>query len=78
MAGVKASKGQKTNHTRYYARGQEWRPCKVVQKKRHGNGTRQFMAAKSVQTGETYKNSHGNTAPWHSIQFSPVKPQGQE
>ena len=75
MAGVKTSRGQKTNHTRYYARGQEWRPCKVVQKKRHGNGTREFMAAQSVQTGETYKNAHGNTAPWHSIHFSPVEPE---
>lgn len=73
MAGVKTSKGQKTNHTKYYARGQEWRPCLVIQRKRSGNGTREFMAAQSVETGLIYKNSHGNTAPWHSIRFSPVR-----
>jgi hypothetical protein len=78
MAGVKTSKGQKTNHYKFYARGQEWRPCKVIQKKRNGNGTKEFMAAQSVQTGEIYKNSHGLTAPWHSINFSPVKPEDME
>ena len=76
MAGIKARKGQQTHHTKFYAKGQEWRPCKVIQKKRFGNGTRTFMAAKSVQTGEIYKNHHGNTAPWQSINFSPVKPEG--
>jgi hypothetical protein len=25
-----------------------------------------------VQTGDIYKNSHGLTAPWHSIQFKPI------
>jgi hypothetical protein len=74
MAGIKTRKGQQTHHQRYYAKGQEWRPCKVIQKKRSGNGTRTFMAAQSVQTGETYKNAHGLTAPWHSIHFSPIEP----
>ena len=78
MAGIKTRKGQQTYHQRYYARGQEWRPCRVIQKKRHGNGTRQFMAAQSVQTGEIYKNAHGLTAPWHSIHFSPTQTEGDE
>jgi hypothetical protein len=73
MAGIKTRKGQSVNHTKYYARGQEWRPCRIVQKKRYSNGTREFMGAKSVQTGEIYKNSHGLTAPWHSIHFTPTK-----
>jgi len=76
MAGIKTRKGSQSIHSKFYAKGQEWRPCRVVQKKRYGNGTREFMAAQSVQTGETYKNSHGNTAPWHSIPFTPVKPEG--
>jgi len=78
MAGIKTRKGQQTHHHRYYAKGQEWRPCKVIQKKRSGNGTRTFMAAQSVATGEIYKNSHGLTAPWHSIHFSPIKPEEQQ
>jgi hypothetical protein len=45
----------------------------IVQKKRFGNGTRSFMGAKSVQTGDIYKNAHGNTAPWHSISFKPTQ-----
>ena len=78
MAGIKTRKGQQTAHARFYAKGQEWKPCKVTQKKRIGNGTRTFMAAQSVQTGEIYKNSHGLTAPWHSIAFTPVKPEELE
>jgi hypothetical protein len=73
MAGIKTRKGQQTAHTKYFAKGQEWKPCKIVQKKRFGNGTRTFMGAQSIQTGEIYKNSHGNTAPWHSISFSPTE-----
>ena len=78
MAGIKTRKGQQTHHARFYAKGQEWRPCRVIQKKRHGNGTRQFMAAQSVQTGEIYKNAHGLTAPWHSIHFSPTQTEGDQ
>ena len=73
MAGIKTRKGQQTSHTRYFAKGQEWKPCMIVQKKRFGNGTRSFMGAKSVQTGDIYKNAHGNTAPWHSISFKPTQ-----
>ena len=75
MAGIKTRKGQQTVHTRYYAKGQEWKPCRIIQKKRYGNGTRTFMGAQSVQTGDIYKNSHGNTAPWHSIRFTSIKPE---
>jgi len=50
----------------------------VIQKKRSGNGTREFMAAQSVQTGDIYKNAHGLTAPWHSIHFSPTQTEGDE
>lgn len=74
MAGIKTRKGQQIRHQRYYIRGQEWRPTKVIQKKMFGNGHREFMAAQSVQTGQIYKNSHGRTAPWHSIQFTCVEP----
>ncbi len=76
MAGIKTRKGSQTYHSKFYAKGQEWRPCKVIQKKRYSNGTREFIAAQSVQTGEIYKNSHGNTAPWHSIPFTCIKPEG--
>jgi len=36
------------------------------------------MAAQSKQTGELYHNSHGRIAPWHSIQFTSIKPEGLE
>ena len=78
MAGIKTRKGTQIHHAKFYAKGQEWKPCRVVQKKRYSNGTRSFMAAQSVQTGEIYKNSHGNTAPWHSIPFTSVKPKELE
>ena len=73
MAGIKTRKGQPQTHQRYYARGQQWKPTLVVTRKRFGQGTREFMAAQSVQTGELYKNAHGLTAPWHSIPFSAVE-----
>ena len=73
MAGIKTRKGQSQTHQKYYARGQRWKPTLVVTRKRFGNGTREFMAAQSVQTGELYKNAHGLTAPWHSIPFSAVE-----
>ena len=78
MAGIKTRKGTQTHHSKYYAKGQEWIPCTVVQKKRYSNGTRPFMAAQSVQTDQIYKNAHGNTAPWHSIPFTNIKPDGLE
>jgi len=78
MAGVKKSNGQKIYHAKSYINGQEWRPCKVVAPKMFSKGTRSFMAAQSVQTGELYKNSHGRIAPWHSISFTSIKPEGLE
>ena len=78
MAGIKTRKGQPQTHQRYYARGQEWKPTRVVTRKRFGNGTREFMAAQSIQTGELYHNSHGRIAPWHSIQFTSIKPKELE
>ena len=74
MAGVKKSKGQQTHHSKFYKNGQEWKPARVVGPKMFSTGTRSFMAAQSVQTGELYKNSHGRVAPWHSIQFTSIKP----
>tara|TARA_A100001391_G_scaffold16192_2_gene9075 strand:+ start:1068 stop:1304 length:237 start_codon:yes stop_codon:yes gene_type:complete len=74
MAGVKKSKGQQTYHTKFYKDGQEWRPAKVVAPKMFSKGTKSYMAAQSVQTGDLYKNSHGRVAPWHSIQFTSIKP----
>ena len=78
MAGIKTRKGQPQNHQRYYARGQEWKPTRVVTRKRFGNGTREFMAAQSTSTGELYKNSHGLTAPWHSIPFTAIPDSNQD
>ena len=78
MAGIKTRRGQQTQHQRYYARGQEWKPTRVVTRKRFGNGTREFMAAQSKNTGELYKNSHGLTAPWHSIQFTATEDHNEE
>lgn len=74
MAGIKTRKGSQTYHVKYYKNGQEWKPAKVVTKKMFGNGTKEFMAAQSVQTGELYHNSHGRIAPWHSISFTSIKP----
>jgi len=75
MAGIKTRKGQPTRHQKYYAKGQEWRPVKVVTRKMFGNGHREYMAAQSVQTGELYRNHHNRVAPWHSISFTPIKPE---
>lgn len=72
MAGIKTRKGQQTRHQRYYAKGHEWKPTLVVTRKRFSQGTREFMAAQSTSTGELYRNSHGLTAPWHSIAFTPT------
>ena len=74
MAGIKTRKGQQTNHAKYYLNGQEWRPAKVIARKRFGNGYKDYMAAQSVQTGELYKNHHGRIAPWHSILFTSIEP----
>ncbi len=74
MAGIKTRKGSQTYHSRYYKNGQEWKPAQVVAPKQFSKGYKTYMAAQSVQTGELYKNSHGRIAPWHSIQFSPIKP----
>ena len=74
MAGVKTSKGQKTQHSKFYIRQQEWKPCKVVTPKRFSKGHKTFMAAQSVSTGEIYKNSHGLIAPSHSIPFTCIEP----
>lgn len=76
MSGVKTRKGQTVHHAKNYINGQEWRPVRVIQPKRFSNGHREFMAAQSIQTGELYKNSHGKVAPWHSIQFTSIKPEG--
>jgi len=78
VAGIKTRKGQQTHHSKFYINGQEWKPAKVISPKRFGNGMKTFMAAQSVQTGELYKNSHGNVAPWHSIPFTCIKPEGLE
>jgi hypothetical protein len=76
MASVKKQRGIQTNHDLFYAKDQEWRPVKVYTKKMFGKGYKGYMAAQSVQTGELYKNSHGRIAPWHSIQFTSIKPEG--
>lgn len=78
MAGIKARKGQQIHHARMYAKGQEWRPVKAITRKRFSQGYRTFMAAQSIQTGELYKNTHGRVAPWHSIPFTSIKPEGVE
>ena len=78
MAGIKTRKGQQTHHTKFYINGQEWKPVKVVTPKMIGNGYKTYMAAQSVQTGELYHNSHGRIAPWHSIQFTSIKPEELE
>ena len=78
MAGIKKRLGQQTYHARFYINGQEWKPVKVITRKMIGNGTREFMAAQSKQTGELYHNSHGRIAPWHSIQFTSIKPKELE
>lgn len=74
MAGIKARKGQPVHHSKFYIRGQEWKPCKVITPKRFSKGHKTFMAAQSVSTGEIYKNSHGHIAPWHSIPFTSIEP----
>ena len=74
MAGIKTRKGSQTYHAKYYKNGQEWKPAEVVAPKMYSNGYKSYMAAQSVQTGELYKNSHGRIAPWHSIQFTSIKP----
>ena len=74
MAGIKTSKGSQTYHARYYKNGQEWKPAQVVTPKQFSRGYKTYMAAQSVQTGELCKNSHGRIAPWHSIQFTSIKP----
>ena len=76
MAGIKTRRGQQSIHTNCYRNGQEWKPAMVVTKKMFGNGYREYMAAQSVQTGELYRNHHGRIAPWHSIQFTSIKPEG--
>lgn len=78
MAGVKARKGQTVSHQRYYAKGQEWRPARAVTRKMFGNGYKDIMAAQSVQTGELYKTPAGRVAPWQSIPFTSIKPEGLE
>jgi hypothetical protein len=75
MAGIKTRKGTQTYHARYYKNEQEWKPAQVVTRKMFSKGTKTFMAAQSVQTGELYRNSHGRIAPWHSIQFTSIKPE---
>lgn len=75
MAGIKTRKGQQTHHSKFYIRGQEWKPVKVVTRKMIGNGHKEYMAAQSIQTGELYHNAHGRIAPWHSIQFTSIKPE---
>lgn len=78
MAGVKKQRGIQTNHHKFYALQQEWKPVKVVSKKMFGTGYKSYMAAQSIQTGELYHNSHGKIAPWHSIEFTPIKPKELE
>ena len=78
MAGIKKQNGLQQVHSKFYLAGQEWKPVKVVTPKMFGNGYKTYMAAQSVQTGELYHNSHGRIAPWHSIQFTPIKPEELE
>tara|TARA_R100001510_G_C7597266_1_gene164972 strand:- start:253 stop:492 length:240 start_codon:yes stop_codon:yes gene_type:complete len=75
MAGVKKSTGHKVHHSKYYKNGQEWKPAKVIGPKMFSKGYKEYMAAQSVQTGELYRNHYGRVAPWHSIQFTSIKPQ---
>lgn len=74
MAGVKKAKGQQNYHQRYYIKGQEWRPAKVVGPKMSSKGYKEYMAAQSVKTGELYRNYQGRIAPWHSIPFTSIEP----
>ncbi len=76
MAGIKTSKGQQVHHSKHYAKGQEWVPCKVVCPKIMGKGTKMFMSAQSKHTGEIYKNSQGRPMPWKAIPFTTIKPEG--
>lgn len=74
MAGAKKTTGIQINHRKFYAQEQEWRPCKVSQKKLYSNGYKTFMSATSVQTGELYKNAEGKVVPWDNIEFTSTKP----
>ena len=78
MAGIKTRKCSQTYHAKYYLNGQEWKPAMVITKKMFGDGYKEYMAAQSVQTGELYHNHHGRIAPWHSIEFTSIKPEGLE
>jgi hypothetical protein len=78
MAGIKKQRGQQSIHTKYYLNGQEWKPARVVGPKMFSKGYKSYMAAQSVQTGELYKNNFGRIAPWHSIPFTSIKPEGLE
>jgi hypothetical protein len=49
-----------------------------VTRKMFGNGYKEIMAAQSVQTGELYKTPAGRVAPWQSISFTAIKPEGLE
>ena len=78
MAGVKKHNGPQQIHSRFYADGQEWKPCLVVMRKMFGNGNKRFMTAQSVQTGELYRNAQGRPMPWQAIPFSSIKPKELE
>lgn len=78
MAGKKQRTGLEQVHRKFYANGQEWKPCLVVMRKMLGNGTKRFMTAQSVQTGELYLNSQGRPMPWANIDFSTTKPKELE
>lgn len=76
MAGAKKTKGIQTDHKRFYTLDQEWRPCKVSQKKLYSRGYKTFMSAQSVQTGDIYRDENGKAVSWHNIVFTSTKPDG--
>jgi len=73
VPGKKTNKGLSQTQTRYYHRGQEYKPSAVITKKVVGNGHKKIIGCQSVETGEILRNTHGRPAPWHSVHFSPNK-----
>lgn len=70
MPGTKTNKGQKQTQIRYYLRGEEYKPSSMVTRKMFGNGYKEIIGCRSVETGKTLLNVAGRPRPWHSVPFS--------
>lgn len=73
MPRTKTNSGVKQTQTRYYLRGEEYKPSLMVTKKMFGNGYKEIIGCQSVETGKTLLNAAGKPRPWHSVQFSSTR-----